>query len=128
MDKLDQNHKSKNIRIKKKKEMQECELCSKKFATKSTLRRHISSVHLIAPTRLKCPICEKMYTRRDNMKTHIKNIHSMNIEDFATIKLSIDYKMDIEKPKLLKKTKQKPNQKRYRNKEETFFFFGTTTF
>ena len=51
----------------------ECETCERKFDEKSSLKRHISIVHLnVKP--YSCEICQKSYTLKHALKVH-KELH-----------------------------------------------------
>lgn len=50
--------------------------CNKRFSTKQSLKRHTSTLHLLAPQRHHCPACDRTFTRRDNnAKTLLKFNH-----------------------------------------------------
>ena len=41
-----------------------CEICGKKFAVKSGLQQHLTTVHL-KEEKYKCEMCDKSFTRKD---------------------------------------------------------------
>ena len=41
-----------------------CEICGKKFAQKSGLQQHLTSVHH-KEEKYKCDLCDKSFTRKD---------------------------------------------------------------
>ena len=52
-----------------------CEICSKEFARKDSLRRHIRSVH--DAKQYQCDICSKEFTGKDNVLLHKKSVHTL---------------------------------------------------
>jgi ankyrin repeat protein len=55
-----------------------CQSCSKTFASRADLIRHVHSVHRIGLPRLKCTIgvCAFTSNRKDNLAQHIRRVHS----------------------------------------------------
>ena len=53
----------------------ECAICSKILSSRTNLRRHIATIHLVTPKRQFCPLCDKSFTRKDNLKIHAKKAH-----------------------------------------------------
>jgi hypothetical protein len=54
-----------------------CQACSKTFAARTDLTRHISTVHRIGQRRCECTIgnCKFTSKRKDNLAQHIRTIH-----------------------------------------------------
>ena len=55
--------------------MFQCEICSKEFAKKDSLRRHIRSVH--DTKQYQCGICLKEFPRKDDVLLHKKSVHTL---------------------------------------------------
>ena len=51
-----------------------CVTCSKMFSTKSSLNRHIKTVHL-QQQQFKCNYCDKSFGQNSSLQTHIKMVH-----------------------------------------------------
>ena len=51
----------------------ECETCSEKFARKEDLRRHVRSLH--GQKQHQCNICLTKFTRKDSLTRHIRCVH-----------------------------------------------------
>ena len=58
--------------------MEKCDICNKLFSNKSSLTKHIKSVH--EKIKFKCEICDKEFSQEDNLQRHKKAVHSKNIE------------------------------------------------
>ena len=50
-----------------------CELCSSTFTVKSSLEKHINSIH--KKIRYNCDHCDKSYTQRQNLTFHVLKVH-----------------------------------------------------
>ena len=53
--------------------MEKCNLCNKLFSNKSSLTKHIKSVH--EKIKFKCEICDKELLRKDDLQRHKKTVH-----------------------------------------------------
>ncbi|XP_014228644.1 zinc finger protein 710-like [Trichogramma pretiosum] len=51
-----------------------CEICGKKLAHTSSLRRHVKSLHQCITH--SCDKCEKSFTQKCNLKIHIETVHN----------------------------------------------------
>ena len=51
-----------------------CELCSKNFTAKSSLKAHVASVH-DGEKPLKCEICDYSCSRNTSLKKHVASVH-----------------------------------------------------
>ena len=58
--------------------MEKCDICNKLFSNKSSLTRHIKSVH--EKIKFKCEICDKELSRKDDLQRHKLSVHSKSIE------------------------------------------------
>ena len=63
--------------------MEECDICNKLFSNKSSLTKHIKSVH--EKIKFKCEICTKNFTKKENLLSHKRNIHSKSTEFECTV-------------------------------------------
>ncbi|XP_065558906.1 protein tramtrack, beta isoform-like isoform X2 [Artemia franciscana] len=54
-----------------------CDICSKQFTRKSTLIRHVESLH--EKLHFNCPYCPQVFVRRDHVHRHIRNHHNSNM-------------------------------------------------
>ena len=50
-----------------------CDKCGKQFSQKSSLKRHIQSLH--ERVKYSCDNCNKEFTLKDALKKHIQSIH-----------------------------------------------------
>ncbi|KAK4473709.1 hypothetical protein MN116_003053 [Schistosoma mekongi] len=55
----------------------QCDHCMKKFSTLSYLRMHIATVHE-GVRAYACSVCEKSYTQKHSLKKHLMNSHSIS--------------------------------------------------
>ena len=51
-----------------------CEICNSHFARKSSLKRHISSVHE-AYKPFKCEVCDFSSSQKNTLNTHVASVH-----------------------------------------------------
>ncbi|KAL7305583.1 hypothetical protein TKK_0002314 [Trichogramma kaykai] len=71
----EQNIKTYPSKINEGKQRIECEICFKKFSTKTTLKIHINSVHKdLKPYH--CDVCDKSFTQKFNLRRHIDSVHN----------------------------------------------------
>ena len=56
-----------------------CDKCSKVFARKDRLRRHIDSVH--EKKEYKCDLCPKILSRSDKLLAHKRQKHAENLKN-----------------------------------------------
>ena len=65
-----------NVQITSIHEGKEINLCGKGFSCKSTMKKHIHSVHEGKKPH-GCPICGKAFYKKVKLKEHIENIHEI---------------------------------------------------
>ena len=66
-----------------------CEKCGRKFASVSSLKRHVKTFHGPSAIYFECKHCNATFNRKDNAKKHLKDKHSDQIsEDFTTYEAS----------------------------------------
>ena len=53
-----------------------CLLCSKRFTTKGSAKRHTISMHSSESKQFECPRCCSRFARRDDLYNHLRRIHS----------------------------------------------------
>ena len=63
--------------------MEKCNLCNKLFSNKSSLTKHIKSVH--EKIKFKCEICDKELSRKDDLQRHKKTVHWRSSEFECTV-------------------------------------------
>ena len=63
--------------------MEKCDICNKLFSNKSSLTKHIKSVH--EKIKFKCEICGKELSRKDKLQRHKKTVHWGSSEFECTV-------------------------------------------
>ena len=70
-----------NQMITKHKRVFECDICSKSFAKKGGVQRHIRSIHF--KTVQICHLCDKTFMRADSLKRHLLSCHCESDSSFT---------------------------------------------
>ena len=53
-----------------------CDVCGRKFTTKSNLRHHLKNVHNPDGPRYECEVCGKRFTQKGSLGLHLETVHS----------------------------------------------------
>lgn len=65
----------------------ECGVCSRKFAKKFALNRHMLTHTLERP--FKCKLCDKAYTQSNDLKAHFRRTHEKQVQHIQMDTLDI---------------------------------------
>ena len=79
-----------HVLIHSKLKQYQCDTCSKKFAYKPNLQRHIRHVHEKSKPH-KCELCKKMFSDKGNLKAHLGRVHTSD-RKFKCEKCQATYK------------------------------------
>ena len=85
-----------------------CEICSKEFARKDALRRHVRCVH--DGKQYQCDICLKEFTRKDNLRRHIRCVHDRAEFSQYVCQILPDRATPIECPGINQPSAKKPRR------------------
>ncbi|MHA1857794.1 MAG: C2H2-type zinc finger protein [Promethearchaeota archaeon] len=71
--------------------MHECNVCKKKFSTKSALLQHAQALH---HKQFDCPFCQKRFTTRNSLRQHMKDTNHRKLIHKQTQQINIDKKQE----------------------------------